>query len=455
MTAGLDSDYENFTIGRETYAGGYFSFNGNINDVRIYDHVLSPREVKEISKGLVLHYPLSDPYIEGTTNLYATLAGVTTGCYNWATGKYGYGANTDIYKTTGTFNGKNSLKIYMGTSGASARPYVYFGNLFTSNGTNAPEYKTLSFDYYGTIGTYINFYKLGSGSGTGTWRNVTTSSTGTFTNSGNVTVAPNQWNHIELVLHGTTDANAEWGYGILGDTHTSNTANYWLFANVQLETKDHATGFANYGTTRAASTTVYDTSGFCNNGTINGSLTVSSDTPRYGVSTKFDTTSTKIRLPVMSFSGMANSYTFAWWQYNVSTGNMPWGFSDGNRINLYHCSPLCWNTGDGSSNQFKDGNTTISPTTVQNRWHHMVITGDGTETKLYIDGEYKGTATIYKALTGTQIWISGWDSSGSYTFSGSKISDFRIYSTVFSSDDILELYHTSASLADNGTLMAY
>jgi hypothetical protein len=47
-------------IGRETYANGYFGFNGSIQDVRIYNHTLTPQEIKEISRGLVLHYPLND-----------------------------------------------------------------------------------------------------------------------------------------------------------------------------------------------------------------------------------------------------------------------------------------------------------------------------------------------------------------------------------------------------------
>ena len=117
-----------------------YNFNGRLNDVRIYDHALSANEVKELSKGLVCHYPLNSQYIEGTTNLVTTEDCLSATCYNGATNKYGYGANTDMYKTVGNFQGKKCTKLYMGTSGLNARPYPYISNLFVSNGTNQPEY---------------------------------------------------------------------------------------------------------------------------------------------------------------------------------------------------------------------------------------------------------------------------------------------------------------------------
>ena len=55
--------------------GNYLS--GNLNDLRIYNHVLSEKEIKELSKGLILHYPMDDPhlFIENNSDVMRDISG--------------------------------------------------------------------------------------------------------------------------------------------------------------------------------------------------------------------------------------------------------------------------------------------------------------------------------------------------------------------------------------------
>lgn len=68
VTTKIVSSATNTTIGRETYIGGHFSFNGMLNDLRIYNHEMSLKEIKELYKTKILDWKMNESG-EPTTNI--------------------------------------------------------------------------------------------------------------------------------------------------------------------------------------------------------------------------------------------------------------------------------------------------------------------------------------------------------------------------------------------------
>ena len=465
----LAAGYNKITLAKSAGSNPYGS--GYLNDVRIYDHCLSAVEIKEIAQGLVLHYKLDDTYAEASTFL---ASGITTTTYNGSNGKYGYNDTSNLAKTNGIFQGKQCTKISTITAGQNAQPYSYFSNLFTSNGTNSPEYKALSFDYYTTCPTttWLNIYKLGSGTGTATWKTTSATAgtrTGTYTNSSSsILVQPNEWNRVEVILHGTTDADAQWGYCINGPAHTSNANYYFLFANIQLEQNDHVTG-QGQGLHNAI---VQDSSGYGHNGTIVGDLILNAETKRYSTSIKWNssdpTTNNEtgicyIQTPITLTTPLQMSIT--WWAkpengYGGGTGHGALCTSantsrptDYNTTAFHHRD-----SGFDIYPSDASGVKRLSFTYTKNEWHHYALTYDGTTARAYQDGVEKTTVTVgtNKTLaTFTQLYIGYSQAGGVRRKTLGSYSDFRIYCTALSADDILALYHTGAKVDNLGSLHTF
>jgi hypothetical protein len=201
---------------------------------------------------------------------------------------------------------------------------------------------------------------------------------------------------------------------------------------------------------------IYDVSGYHRDGTLIGTLTMGTDTPKYSKSMTFAAGNNHIVSPTLNTAGIQDSYTIAWWSKSSGmSGKMAWGSYNGNRLNLYPSgSAFYWNTGDGTNNPIKNGSSNLAFAGFQGAWHHYAMVGDGTTGKLYIDGSLRGTASTYKPFTATTVYVSGWDSTASYVWPGS-LSDFRIYGTALSEQDVYELSHVPAYIDNLGDQFEY
>ena len=446
--------------------GGSNKEDGSLNDLRIYDHCLSPMEVKQLSQGLVLHYPLNRQGF-GQDNLMPNSVEMPVGSANPSTGTWRLagssqmtrsrvaipnapsGVSTYGFQSVGLQTGQDAScwgmdsfpresgvtytlsawgRIVGGSTTAAMLGFSVYNSTTLDYGGTYGQAKSSDVEYYGS-GAYD--YAGGKLNPNGSWTRIYRTFTSTAT-SGNIYIGFNTaktGNNVTLQMCG-----------------------------VKLEKGDKMTPWipnsneSMYTTLGLNGTIEYDTSGYCNNGEKIGTLTYTSDTPKYQVSTHIGATSQKIHISGLTTSGFGNSYSFAWWGKRTSNSPMFWGFSDGIRLNGMYIGTL-WNTGDGSNNPlYKIGTTTQVTAPSVNEWHHYVMTGNGTKCYVYLDGELWAEAKTYKAISGTSIYINGWNSATDYCSNNTDISDFRIYATALSAADVKSLYQNCVTIDPDGTI---
>lgn len=394
----LYSDASNTTIGRETYAGGYFGFNGYINDVRIYDHCLSPKEVKEISRGIVLHYKMCQP--ERSENLLSNWCNIT----KWTS----EGVSQVSVESDSKFN---KILTFTPSSG-TMRIYYSTSNVWTTNGATftvsgyvkSSSASTIRFsrsiaDYGADVATTTSWKKFST-----VITLTSTSTTGTLSIQGSSEI---KYYLANLKLERGTNPDPQWS-----PAPSDNP---------------------NWGTIE------YDGSGFKNHGTVSGNVTLSADSPRYTGSYKFGTNN---YITTTSTGNYIKSATF--WAKDAGSvprdglvfrdqnSGLAFGIQSGNLITGAVGGPA------GSSSvpvSVSDAKYTA------NTWHFFACVNDNGTHRLYMDGMQISTGT------GTGNWSQGSPTNslnvggraGSSYWPG-YISDFKMYVTVLSAIDVQELY---------------
>ena len=421
--AAFDSDANWTGICRETYAGGYFGFNGCINDLRIYDHCLSAAEVHEIAQGLILHYKLDSFQQGGNPNLLARYV---------VPGQAG---------PTSTANGGRTIWAgdYKIIIPASENADTYF-RLFMTEQLTANTVYTISCEVSGLLtGSQYNFPLFAQGN----------------TSMGLLTLNHNGLCSLTFTMTWTgaqtavTGADGETVYvNFLDDASRSLASGQGpiTLSNFKLEKGTSVTTWCPSG---ISDNIIEDNSGYNHNGTINSSPIISSKTMRYGSSIIFDGVDDCIKIPFNDIIKDKN-YTVSVWTYKTSIGTKnyqtilggPSGFELEARSSS-STSPLyrIHNWGGGTTAyEF-------------NKWNLFTFVHTDSNSKLYVNGELKITGTSANIPTGN-YYIGAWNSVTGQNYEG-LMSDFRIYCTALDADDILQLYHTSAKIDNKKNLHTY
>lgn len=420
-----------------------------LNDVRIYNHCLSAKEVKIISQGLILHYPLNDPYIELGQNLCTVIRPGAGTDVVWG----GHVAQWTLYDATNDpvpFNEGIKGEIIYGengsTGGGASRSICNIAALPSTTYTYSCYIKP-SDNFIYTTPNFLYKYEYTAIS------NGTKITEAGYFNTERKKYIGNGWYRIWGSF--TTQSNTNC-LNISFYTYPLKSITYWI-GGWQIEQKDHVTPFMSPGTSRNENI-VYDTSGYCNNGTVTGTLNTSTDTPKYDYSIVFPSGSHYIDADRGAM--VTDAITVNLWCKYSTWGN-PISCTEGGGWNFEFTSdsgirfPL-YITGVG----YKLANSNISTNTLLNEWHMLTGTYDKTNVKIYIDGELKGTAATNSTNnigypSGNAIFI-GAEAAGNHipastAFVG-NISDVRIYATALSAEDIVELYSVGASIDNQGNI---
>jgi hypothetical protein len=428
------------------HPGGNEFLTGYVNDFRIYNHALSAKEVKELSKGLVAHYTLGD--IGGCPNLLP-YSKVST-------------ANKNLLKTNILSNWNNLSITTIDGFDAYLYPTAQSSTWFSTgywykNMTANTTYTYSAYIYQDSSSSYsFNFTSLGH------FQVYNSSSTASDKSHEDVvsarvyspaTIPPKTWTKISITF--TTNTLAGSNFQVYPRYNIgANTFNLY-FRDCKLELGNKATPWipnssdAEYTTMGYSDTTVYDSSGYNYHGTSEGTITVDSNTPRYSVSTKFAASSGSFSHPNITLS----QFTFSFWAKHTVANRMLMG----SNASLTSSNAIWYWYGDNSfkyaGGEYYYQHNAGSAESLLGTWIHFVATYDGTNITVYRNGVNEGS----KAVTGdkTLEYLSIGNGYTSSYWAGGWVSDFRLYATCLSADDVKALYQVGASIDKDGNMFAY
>ena len=430
------------------------AINGSIQDVRFYNHALSVKEVKELAKGLCLHIPLDwggNPNMIGNSYTWMNKAVGVANTPN-PTPVYTRSAVEDdtapchwVYKCQ--IQNTSTTAI----SGGAGVFYSYSLQGFALTDLVEGETYTYSFWAKSDSGIVNGFAPNSVGEGQTV---VSSSGFGSLDSTWRKHTRTFKWsrtNSLTLCFYVSVPASSTVDFQICG---------------LKLEKGDKATPYIPKSTETAYTSYGYatkafeDVSGYNRNATNTGCIN-GGDSIR-GLSCTYRATANRIALPAIYSNNtqLHNFSTSIWFKINTLNNTAPqlWNLGQNSfwRARIQSATGIWYYINMGSSNTYKSATITVPSSTIDNNWHNCVITFSNGIVKLYYDGIIKSTNDYSSTATFLNVYSQNWylgDHSANQEALDGCLSDFRIYASTLTDDDIKALYQTGASIAKNGAFM--
>ena len=429
----------------------YIENNLSINDFRLYDTALSAREIREIYNNPIVHFPMNNVYELGITNKYSG---------DFAEG-YLY---IDDYITRTKLpdeRGYNYKFSYAG-DGDNHWEQINIGNSFSFTAGKTYYYSCKVRCHSKLINTALYF-------------RAARSSNDWVTNSVNVLNDDGQWHEyvISQTINETYDRSGSTitcspFVEFYTDNMNENGTTYAFdidIKDIQVTEDRHYPFIAN----ELVDSTISDTSGYCNNGIVEGgtspqSVSQSSITlPRYSSQYYFSGKDyIKFQNP---FYGQQLSQLTINFFVNISEGCgryatifSIYGGGTDNRCPwiAVNCEGAgLWGYVPESNSYLYDSGGYLE----YNTWHMATFVFKDGKAQWYLDGQKNIEPTAFSAglITFTDVpTLSIGNSYRGTTWTTDFVgylSDFRMYANALTETDIKRLYNTSASLTSDGALL--
>lgn len=430
-------------VGCFHYIGNIYPLIGAISDFRIYNHTLSAKEVYELSRALIVHYPLSAP---GNAN-----PNLLTWTKNY----------TEATPYAHTSSAKDGFKYLGDDSLITVTPGKTYYVQLKSDGTLSASHASGA----GVVSDKFTFWfyirNIGTSKNVGQYDQTTcftSASTGLLVNDPDSQLYVWKWTAPSNAQDITLRTNS------YSDGTTAVTLKFWDF---KIEEGTYTSyvpskNSAQYGELEYGTGTVRDATGrgidLVYSGT--GSTHVSGS-PRYSTAVDFNQAA---YLYNSNFSCTVPQFTIAFWlkpTVSASAQHFIFGVFDSwanDGIGMFRNSGTSsYQTVMRSSAESSYGNTGSMAYTV-GEWTHVAITWNGTTMIVYQNAAASVTKTY--GLSGEcllkKIYL------GNSMFHGhpasetdeAAMSDFRLYGTALTADDVKYLYETSAAIDNSGDMFA-